>query len=331
MAVDTEVNSPGSLDIAGAVELMTDAAPPEAPGDQDQPGEDRTERLAEEAADTGEEEAGNSAPEFWNAEDKAAWSDVPESVRPLLHKYERQRIAFVNERAREAAQARDEALRVAREAGKLAEQAAAWWQQNGPVLHKAFSDKWSQIDWKALAEKDPEEVGRLVKQRQEEEALLAEARRRGEADVAAARERAQQELLEARRAEHAKLAAKLPEFFGPDRARATYEELARFLVSKGIAADRIAAVHEAPIVELALSAMRFEKAQRALHRRQNGDAGRASSSNSAKATPTRIAPGPATSPGNRTAEAARQVSERFRRSGGASIADAAELIRLNDL
>ena len=131
----------------------------------------------------------------------------------------------------------------------------------------------------------------------------------------------------ARRAEHAKLAEKLPEYFGPDRARQTYDALSRFLFDKGIPADRIAQIYEAPVIELALAAMRWERAQLALRSRDRGEGGR----NPAKTTPTRIPPGPATAAGNRGREAARQVGERFRQSGGASIADAAELIRLNNL
>src|SRR5580765_5414745 len=48
-------------------------------------------------------------PAFWNAEDKAAWADVPASLRPLLRKYEQQRVEFVNQKAREAAEIREQA------------------------------------------------------------------------------------------------------------------------------------------------------------------------------------------------------------------------------
>lgn len=74
--------------------------------------------------------------------------------------------------------------------------------------------------------------------------------------------------------------------------------------------------------------MRFEQAQK------RASTVRTTTANSAKTTPTRVAPGPANAlgrTGNRNADAARQVGERFRRSGGASVLDAAELIRLNDL
>jgi hypothetical protein len=267
----------------------------------------------------------DGAPDYWSAEDKARWGDVPDDLRPVLRKYEQQRAAFLHEKTREAARARDEAVQAARAAGKVVEQAAAWWQQNGPAFHRAFTDKWSGTDWKALAEKDPEGVQRLIQQRQEEEALLAEAERRGQAEMAAAEERAEQETQAARRIEHAKLAEKLPEFFGPDRARQTYDALSRFLFEKGIPADRIAQIYEAPVIELALAAMRWERAQLALRSSAGAEQG------TAKTTPTRIAPGPAARLDNRAGAAVRQVGERFRRSGGASISDAAELIRLSGL
>lgn len=335
MAADTDTAAPDSIDVQEAVALMEepDAEPaveredaagrsPEAPGPA---------ALGDDAEDAGSDEQepapADEAPAYWSAEDKARWSEVPDDLRPVLRKYEQQRAAFLHDKTREAAKARDEAVKVAQAAGKVVEQAAAWWDQNGPAFRKAFADKWSGIDWKALAEKDPEGVQRLIQQRQEEEALLAEAERRGQADRAAAEQKAEEERLAARRAEHAKLAAKLPEYFGPDRARQTYDALSRFLFEKGIPADRIAEIYEAPVIELALAAMRWERAQHALRSRDRGEGG----GNPAKTTPTRIAPGPAARLDNRERAAARQVGERFRQSGGASIADAAELIRLNDL
>ncbi|MFZ5784733.1 MAG: hypothetical protein ACOY4R_31440 [Pseudomonadota bacterium] len=330
--MDVESDAPeasASLDLAEAVALMEGAeeaatgsdavalATPDAPA---------TAPPASAPDAAAEEEAFDQAPAFWSAEDKERWQEVPQTLRPVLHRYERQRAAVLHEKRREAATARDEALRMARAAGQTVEQAAAWWERNGPALHKAFADKWSTVDWKALAEKDPEGVQRMMQQRQEDETLLADAERRGQAHIAAAREKAEQDLRAARQAEHAKLAERLPDYFAPDRAQQTYEALGRFLYTKGIPAERIAAIYEAPVIELALSAMRFENAQRALR-----EAAGTKQQVPAKPTPTRIAPGPAARLDNRAGEAARQVSERFRQSGGTSIADAAELIRLNEL
>jgi hypothetical protein len=212
-------------------------------------------------------------------------------------------------------------------------QAAQWWQQTGPALQRAFADKWAQVDWKTLAEKDPAEYARLDQERQRDQALLAGAKQRQQEDTKAANERAEQIFQHVKRTEHTKLAHQLPDYFGrPETARKTYDELGKFLFAKGIAADRIAQIYEAPIIEMALAAMRFEQAQKKASPVLRSSEGTATTANTtARATPTRVAPGPASRAGNRTSDAARQVGERFRKSGGNSIADAAELIRLNGL
>lgn len=339
MAAETEIVSeaaPESVDVAGAVAMLDGAAEVEEAEREPEPAPDveQAEPAEEPEAEADVEgQAGpqaavaDEAPEFWSADDKAAWQDVPEGLRPMLRKYEQQRIAFVNEKTREAAQVREEAVRVAQGAVGVVEQAAAWWQQNGPAFQQAFADRWSQVDWNKLAADNPAEWTRLKQQRDHEATLLVEANRRGQAEIAVANERAERALFEARQVEHAKLAKKLPEYFGPDVSAKTYDDLGNFLFAKGIPADRINAIHEAPIIELALAAMRFEQAQK-----QASTVTKPGAANiTAKTTPTRVAPGPANRAGNRQSEAARQVGERFRKSGGASIADAAELIRLNEL
>ncbi len=341
MAAETETMpeaSPESVDVAGAVAMLDDVGraedverqpDPTSDGEQeepvDAPGADVEAETDPQTTVTDE------APEFWSADDKAAWEDVPKALRPMLRKYEQQRNAFVNEKTREAAQLREEAVRVAQGAVGVVEQAASWWQQNGPAFQQAFADRWSQVDWNKLAADNPAEWARLKQQRDHEATLLIEANQRGQQDIAIANQRAQRAFQETRQVEHAKLASRLPEFFGKKVAAKTYGDLGNFLLSKGIPADRINAIHEAPIIELALAAMRFEQAQKQASTVRGSSSSLATASNTAKTTPTRIAPGPAARAGNRSGEAARQVGERFRKSGGASIADAAELIRLNDL
>lgn len=343
MAVETETvaesvpeSLPESVDVAGAVAMLDGAGhaedaerepEPASDGQQGEPADEPEAEADVEMEPDPKVAVADEAPEFWSADDKAAWQDVPEELRPLIAKYEQQRIAFVNEKTREAAQVREEAMRVAQGAVGVVEQAAAWWQQNGPAFQQAFADRWSQVDWNKLAADNPAEWTRLKQQRDHEATLLVEANRRGQAEIAIANQRAERALFEARQVEHAKLEKKLPEYFGPDVSAKTYGELGNFLFAKGIPADRINAIHEAPIIELALAAMRFEQAQK-----QASTVTKPGAANTtAKTTPTRVAPGPANRAGNRQSEAARQVGERFRRSGGASIADAAELIRLNEL
>ena len=355
MAGETESTAPESVDVAGAIALMGELA-------KDADDEEKAERESDTTADGGDgddadaaeadedvgeseepEEAadeevpaeGSDAPEFWSAADKAAWNSVPAELRPVLKKYEQQRVEFVNEKAREAATIRARAAEEVQRANAVVDQAAQWWRQAGPALQQAFADKWSQINWTALAEKNPSEWARLNQIRMDEAAVLAEANRRGQQDVQAATARAEQAFEHAKRVEHDKLAQKLPDYFGsPEAAHKTYDELGKFLFSKGIPADRINQIHEAPIIEMALNAMRFEQAQKKASpvlRSSERTVTSGAANTTARATPTRVAPGPARRTGNQASEAARQVGERFRKNGGNSIADAAELIRLNGL
>ena len=189
---------------------------------------------------------------------------MPAELRPVLKKYEQQRLSFVNEKAREAATVRAQAAEEVQRANASVDQAAQWWQQNGPALQRAFADKWSQTNWKELAEKNPAEYARLNENRQDE----AGRSRRGQPARAGGhqgRQRTRREGLPARQARRARQARgqKLPDYFGtPETTAKTYDELGKFLFAKGIPADRINAIHEAPIIELALSAMRFEQAQK---------------------------------------------------------------------
>lgn len=301
----------------------------------------------EAAADAGEEEGAaeaeageeteddglNEAPEFWSAEDKAAWATVPPALRPLLHKLDKQRVAFEQEKNREAATARKEAAEQVKQATAVTEQAAKWWQANGPQFFKAFGDKWAQVDWVKEANEDPARCQAMRMQMEQEAHLLRQAHEQGQRDIAEANKRAEADLLEAKRTEHEKLAAKLPDFFGSAKAAATYDELGKFLFSKGIPADRINNIYEAPIIELALNAMRFEQAQKKAAT-VVPDRDKATGQFTARTAPTkRVQPGPALNrdAGDRNTEAARRAGERFRKGGGASIEDAAAFAKASNL
>jgi hypothetical protein len=156
---------PLSVDVAEAVALMgdlDDAAEDEADetasahedeGDEaaeggseeggseaDEPAEDEADEEAEASADDGE------APDFWSAEDKAAWNDVPAGLRPVLKKYEQQRTEFADGKVRQADTLRAQATQDAERAGAVIAQAARWWQQSGPALQQAFADKWATVE-----------------------------------------------------------------------------------------------------------------------------------------------------------------------------------------
>ena len=119
----------------------------EGDGAETEGGEDGGE-TAEDAADEEAEASAEDAepPEFWSAEDKAAWNAVPPELRPVPKKYEQQRVEFVNEKAREAA-VRTQAAQDVERANAVIAQAAQWWPQTGPALQRAFANKWAQAGW----------------------------------------------------------------------------------------------------------------------------------------------------------------------------------------
>src|SRR5216684_581244 len=180
MAGETETSTGGDLpetvDVAGAVALMgglaDDGAEQESAGEQaggenaQEEGADTAEQAESDAAEgeEGEQQEGETehetaeadgAPEFWSAEDKAAWEKIPAELRPLVKKYEQQRVQFVNEKAREAAAVREQVQREVKQLTDTVDQAARWWAEAGPALQAAFASKWEKTNWAELAEKDP--------------------------------------------------------------------------------------------------------------------------------------------------------------------------------
>jgi hypothetical protein len=348
---NTSTELPDNVTMHEAVELMAkmgmgdDTSAPNAQPEGDAPvlrqgeaeGQAAPDGEVEAQPDAGEAEAGeageeggevqdpslNEAPEFWSAEDKAAWNSVPPALRPMLKKIDQDRVAYVKAKEQEAAKVRQEAIEQAKQATTVVEEGAKWWQANGPQFFKAFGDKWAQVNWVELAEKDPAECQRLRMLQEHEAGLLRQAHERGQRDIAEANKRAETQFQEARRTEHEKIAAKHPDYFGtPDKAAKTYKELSQFLFDAGIPAERISAIYEAPIVELALDAMRFRQAKK----QASSVAAKPGTANTPAArTPLRVAPGPGAQPANQGGERARLASERIRRGGSVSVEEAAAL------
>jgi hypothetical protein len=265
------------------------------------------------------------APDFWSAEDKEKWGAVPPELRPILKKYDQQRIEFANRKAQDAAEASKKAMEEVQKLGSTSEQYATWWQQNAQKFEQTFVNRWAGVDFNKLAAENPAEWARLSQMRADEHAMLQQAAGQAQEAQRVTQARAKEQLQGAKLAAHTEVARKLPDYFGtPAKSEKTYAELGTFLHSKGFSADRINQISEASLIEMALNAMRFEQAQKKASTVTSSGA----ANNPGNAAPKRIEPGPAQQRGNRNGEAIRQVGERFRKSGGADIQDAAELIRL---
>lgn len=322
----TETTLPESATVEEAVALMDkfDAAPEaqvEPVLEEVLEGEDTEDAPVDEAGEGEpvEAEPVNDAPAFWSAEDRAAWATVPPALRPILQKYEQQRTEYANEKAQEAAKARQAAAEEVKAATAAIETSATWWQQNGPQFFKAFGDKWAQVDWDRMADENPAEWARLQQQRSREQAQLQEAHQRAQADIEVTTQRAQSDLQDRKRASHEVVAKKLPDLFGtPEKAVKTYETLGKYLVDLGIPAERVNGIHEAPIIEMTAKAYLYDQAKKQA-------SAVSTAKNTASPTPMRVQPGPAAKPGNQGGERVRQARERISKGGSLSVAEAAAL------
>lgn len=296
--------------------------------------------------EAGEEEGGEAqeegqelptvadAPEFWSNEDKVLFLQAPPELREKIKSYEAQRIKAVNEKTAEAAAKVREAQQGATQLFDLVKNSAEWWQKNGQEIQRALQGKWAAVDWADLSANNPAEYTRLKHLKEQDDSLLAQAREQGQRDTRLAEQRSAAELAEKKRAAHEVMAAEMPDHFGAGKHEATYAKLGEYLSKQGIPAQRINAIHEAPVIRMAMKSMLWDEAQTKASVVASQTRDEKTGQFIARTTPLkRVQPGPATRvPGNQNAEQARQVGQRyFGREAGGDIKDAAELIRLRNL
>ena len=263
------------------------------------------------------------APEFWSKERKALYAKITDpDVRKAIHEQEAEGRAAVSKKMEEAAHEKKSAAEKLVEYERQHEQLANWWRDTGPKLASAFRSKWEGVNWAELAENNPAEYVKQQEAYKQDVALIQQAAQQNEQAQQAAAKRAEKALSDAKRAEYEKLAAKLPEHFGkPEVAQKTYDELAEYLAKNGVPADRIPNIYESYVVEVALKAMLYDKAQAA-----RASATTQAQPTTATQTPRRIAPGASQKTGQpKQSEAYRQARERLNNGAPLSPEDAALL------
>jgi len=267
----------------------------------------------------GEADPYAAAPEFWSAEKKALWEKITDpELRAAIHDHERQGATAVNKRLMEAAEETKQAKSQLEKFSAERDQLAAWWQNMGPQFAQAFSNKWDGYDWLKMASEDPALYTKLTAQRDAEAKMLQETQRRHEVEVQSANQRAQESFKQIRQAEHEKLAAKLPDF-AADKAQATYDKLGSYLTKTyKFAPERINAMYEADVIEIAHKAMLYDEAQAKLRAQPKASAATATQ------TPKRVTPGARSGQPNES-EAQRQAEKRLRTGQNLSDADVERL------
>jgi hypothetical protein len=309
-------------------EAWADAPNPNDPEPQPEGGDDAAPASESPSTEEGEPQAEAEAttdeyaepPEFWSAERKALWNkDLPVDLRQAIHEHYKDADRAITGKLQESADARKKAETELQRFAQERDQLAAWWQQTAPQLHRAFANKWDGVDWVKMATDDPALYAQASAQRDAEAKVLQDAHVRHQAEVAAANTRSQQAFQQAKAAEHTKLAAKLPQHFGGEKAQATYDEVSKYLTGLGIPPERVAQIYEAPVIETAFKAMLYDKAQAALKAKPTGQP------TTATQTSRRVVPGARPSGQPTQNDSARQAMKRLRETGHVSEEDASLL------
>jgi hypothetical protein len=302
--------------------------PPHVPAEPPVEGDDEPEKAAADDVsplDDDDDLPGedDDTPDFWAKEDKEFWKQVPPELKPILQKYEKQRIEFANKKAEEAAAERRAALEEVKKAGSATEQYAKWWQENGPTFTKTFVDKWQGVDFDKLAEENPAEWARLSQLRTREHQMLQQAHAQAETGRAEMAKRAKETEQQARLEHHSKLAEMYPKEFGdPKAAERTYAVLSKYLVAEGVPPETVSGIYDSTFVKLARKAYKYDQ----LQAKAKGITNPKSPAVSASTTPTRVVPG-ARSSANPQNEAQRQAVERLRSGVKLTPEEASEAFR----
>jgi hypothetical protein len=215
----------------------------EQPGDGvdegQEPGEEETEAVEADPVD---------APQWWDAEAKGKFGDLPPDVQAIVRAQEDKREAITQKAKQEAAEARKQASQEAEGFRSLAERLS----QTLPKAEQAFQSRWEGMTpqlWSELAQADPQEAFRLKLEFDTEMAELATVR--------ATEQQATKIAQEAHFAEQRRiLTEKAPELAKDPE---TLRELGNYIVQSGIppeaisqaTADELIIVNKARLWDLA--------------------------------------------------------------------------------
>lgn len=136
-----------------------------------------------ETAELVEAETPIDPPQFWNAEAKARFRDVPRELQEVILAQEQSRNAFTSKAAQEATETRKAADAERVRLVSFNEQLSAL----VPQAQKAFADRWENVDWVQLTDQIGAEAATKLKfQYDAEQAQLASLQRaQAETDKAA--------------------------------------------------------------------------------------------------------------------------------------------------
>lgn len=236
-------------------DLADEISRPDPTGEDDADGANDGQPDGEEEGETVEPDLpAIDAPKFWDADDKAAFANLPREEQERIAKYEAKASAATSKALQEVAEQRKaaEAVKAQAEAKHVeltqtVEQAAA-----------VFVRKWDGIDWPAFFQQDVQQATIARAEFEQEQGVMKDLLfKKQKAD-----EHAVQTYRQAEVENFQKLATSEPviaELLDEKEGPARLKEVANYLTSKGVPAERLGDI-SAVEMELARKAFLYDQA-----------------------------------------------------------------------
>lgn len=191
------------------------------------------------------------APQFWDADAKAKFSALPPEAQHLVVEQDKVLRTAAAKVIEEAAQARKTAEGQASKVTQLADELNAFL----PDALKAFADKWDGIDWQAWAAAEPAKALEAQFAMQAEQKLVEQAK----ASATEANRIEHERFVVAEADSLAKMAVEhAPELLDPKVGQVRRQEIGQYLVSGGIAPERLSNITAAETI-IAYKAMMYDR------------------------------------------------------------------------
>lgn len=244
-AQEEETNQPVETPEAAPAETPDTEAVPAAEG-----GAEAEKPDGAETAETGEAETPIDPPQFWNADAKARFRDLPRDLQEVVLSQEASRNAFTSKAAQEATETRKAAEAEKTRFGQLAEQLTTL----VPMAEKTFADRWANVDWVALTDQvGAEQAQKLKFQHDAEREQLASLKQaQAQTDKATFDEFVKREA--------AILPTLCPDLTDAKEGPARRQALGQYLVEAGIAPQALSGI-SAREMSIAWKAKQWDDAQ----------------------------------------------------------------------
>ena len=234
-------------------DLPEDAEPEEAIGD--------TEEAASDEPDD-ESDHRIEPPKSWSNEDKAVFQQLPPEAQAVITRRESERDKAFNAKTQEIAEHR-RALETT--FGEIQQERSSYANNLEQLLAVAMPEaqQFANVDWQRLAQESPADYVRLTAERDALRGRIGAIQGELQRVQAVAQQDYARNFAHLRATEAQRLAEKLPEFADRERAPKLISEIREWLQGEGFTAQEIGQVIDHRVINVAVKAMRADRALRA--------------------------------------------------------------------